>query len=99
MSDVVIRVENLGKLYRIGERERYLALRDILTNAIYIPFRFLSNGARSHDQPDRLDGRDRQKRPIDETDESHCYIARPDPGPRTDWAKLIKTDSKRHRQR
>jgi len=40
MSDVVIRVENLGKLYRIGERERYLALRDILTNAIYAPFRF-----------------------------------------------------------
>lgn len=26
MSDIAIRVENLGKLYRIGRRERYLAL-------------------------------------------------------------------------
>ena len=26
MSDIVIRAENLGKRYRIGEHERYLAL-------------------------------------------------------------------------
>ena len=39
MSDVVIRVENLGKRYRIGERERYLALRDVLTRAISAPVR------------------------------------------------------------
>jgi ABC-type polysaccharide/polyol phosphate transport system ATPase subunit len=37
MSDVVIRVENLGKRYRIGERERYLALRDVLTRAVSAP--------------------------------------------------------------
>ena len=34
MSDVVIRVENLGKCYEIkhagGERERYTALRDVI---------------------------------------------------------------------
>ena len=41
MSDVAIRVESIGKRYRVGERQRYLALRDILTNA----FRF--NGKRA----------------------------------------------------
>ncbi|MGB9487788.1 MAG: ABC transporter ATP-binding protein, partial [Terriglobia bacterium] len=39
MSDVVIHVENLGKRYRIGERERYLALRDILARAVAAPAR------------------------------------------------------------
>jgi lipopolysaccharide transport system ATP-binding protein len=39
MSDIVIRVENLGKRYRIGERERYLALRDMLARAISAPAR------------------------------------------------------------
>jgi ABC-type polysaccharide/polyol phosphate transport system ATPase subunit len=38
MSDVVIRAENLGKRYRVGERERYLALRDILARAFSNPF-------------------------------------------------------------
>lgn len=39
MQDVVIRVENLGKLYRIGGQERYKALRDTLTEAWVKPFR------------------------------------------------------------
>src|SRR6266849_7302744 len=39
MSDVAIRVENLGKQYRIGKQERYRALRDTLTDAMYAPFR------------------------------------------------------------
>jgi lipopolysaccharide transport system ATP-binding protein len=39
MSDIVIRVENLGKRYRIGERERYLALRDVLARAVSAPAR------------------------------------------------------------
>lgn len=43
MSDVVIKVENLGKLYRIGERERYKALRDTLTDAFTKPFRLVRN--------------------------------------------------------
>jgi ABC-type polysaccharide/polyol phosphate transport system ATPase subunit len=39
MSNPVIDVENLGKRYRIGERERYLALRDILARAASAPTR------------------------------------------------------------
>src|SRR6266481_4582589 len=39
MSDIAIKVENLGKQYRIGKRERYRALRDTLTDAMYAPFR------------------------------------------------------------
>jgi homopolymeric O-antigen transport system ATP-binding protein len=55
MSDVVIRVDNLGKRYRIGERERYLALRDVLTRAASAPARLFRprrpsapNGDHSH---------------------------------------------------
>jgi len=50
MSDVTIRVENLGKLYRIGQREPYRTLRDTLTNALYAPFQAVAsafNGQRS----------------------------------------------------
>ncbi len=39
MSDVAIRVEGLGKRYRIGKRERYRALRDVLTDGLSAPFR------------------------------------------------------------
>lgn len=39
MSDVVIRAEGLSKQYRIGERQKYKALRDTLTDALYSPFR------------------------------------------------------------
>jgi lipopolysaccharide transport system ATP-binding protein len=39
VSEPVIRVEGLGKRYRVGERERYLALRDVLTHAFRAPFR------------------------------------------------------------
>ena len=46
MSTPVIHVENLGKRYKIGERERYLALRDILARAASAPFRLLR--ARKH---------------------------------------------------
>ncbi len=49
MSDVVIRAENLSKRYRIGERERYLALRDILARSLAAPFRwFQTSKARIH---------------------------------------------------
>jgi hypothetical protein len=50
MTDIAIRVENLSKLYRIGPRERYLALRDILARSVSAPFRALAtilNGRRS----------------------------------------------------
>jgi lipopolysaccharide transport system ATP-binding protein len=41
MTDLAIRVENLGKLYHIGPRERYKTLRDTVTDALYAPFRRL----------------------------------------------------------
>ena len=44
MSDLAIRAESLGKRYRIGTVQRYKALRDTLTDALYAPFR-LAAGA------------------------------------------------------
>ena len=44
MNETVIHAEGLGKRYRVGERERYLALRDVLTRAVTAPFR--RNGQR-----------------------------------------------------
>jgi len=49
MSDVAIRVENLRKQYRIGQRERYRALRDTLTEAMYAPFRRLRSTFQASD--------------------------------------------------
>jgi len=34
MSDLAIRADGLGKRYRIGQRERYRALRDVVTDAV-----------------------------------------------------------------
>jgi lipopolysaccharide transport system ATP-binding protein len=39
MTDVAIRCEGLAKQYRIGERESYKALRDVITDAVASPFR------------------------------------------------------------
>src|ERR1700726_582575 len=39
MTDVAIRCEGLAKQYRIGERESYKALRDVITDAFASPFR------------------------------------------------------------
>ena len=44
MSGTVIRSEGLGKRYRIGELQRYKALRDVLTELISAPFRAVLNG-------------------------------------------------------
>jgi lipopolysaccharide transport system ATP-binding protein len=41
MSDVAVRVERLGKQYRIGRRERYQTLRDTLTDTALAPFRWM----------------------------------------------------------
>jgi len=42
MSDLAIRVEHLGKRYRLGQRERYKTLREsqlqTVTNTIRAPF-------------------------------------------------------------
>jgi lipopolysaccharide transport system ATP-binding protein len=48
MIESVIHVEGLGKRYRVGERERYLALRDIVSHALRAPFR-------RHRTPRRVD--------------------------------------------
>ncbi len=50
MSNVAILVENLSKRYRIGQREPYYALRDVLARAVMAPFqglRSILNGRRS----------------------------------------------------
>ena len=44
MSGPVIRSEGLGKRYRIGELQRYKALRDVLTELISSPFRMVLSG-------------------------------------------------------
>jgi lipopolysaccharide transport system ATP-binding protein len=47
MSDIVIRAIGLSKRYRIGERERYLALRDVLTRAFSSPARVFRSRTRA----------------------------------------------------
>ncbi|RPF47021.1 lipopolysaccharide transport system ATP-binding protein [Thermodesulfitimonas autotrophica] len=39
MSDIAIRVQGLSKRYRIGQREPYRALRDVLARGLTAPFR------------------------------------------------------------
>src|ERR1700675_4347580 len=48
-DDVIIRVEGLGKKYRLGQKsnERYTALRDVLTEKTHSLFRRNRNGKRS----------------------------------------------------
>jgi lipopolysaccharide transport system ATP-binding protein len=49
-------VEGIRKRYRIGERERYTALRDVLGNALKAPWRMLrgKNGGASKGKPDHI---------------------------------------------
>src|SRR5215472_2749188 len=42
MSDIVITCESLGKRYRLGEREAYLSLREVVTGLATAPFRRLA---------------------------------------------------------
>jgi lipopolysaccharide transport system ATP-binding protein len=54
MSDVAIRVEGLGKQYRIGPRQRYKALRDTVADTMYAPVRGLRAMVRgNHPETDR----------------------------------------------
>jgi lipopolysaccharide transport system ATP-binding protein len=48
VSEPVIRVEGLGKRYAIGERARYLALRDVLARAFNAPLRLWRRPPREH---------------------------------------------------
>ncbi|HET6646993.1 MAG TPA: ABC transporter ATP-binding protein, partial [Pyrinomonadaceae bacterium] len=47
MTDIAIRCEGLSKQYRIGERESYKALRDVITDAAAAPFRRLRSAVRN----------------------------------------------------
>src|SRR5687768_10486877 len=47
MTDVAIKCEGLSKQYRIGERESYKALRDVITDAAAAPFRRLRSPVRN----------------------------------------------------
>jgi lipopolysaccharide transport system ATP-binding protein len=46
MSDIAIRCEGLSKRYRIGERESYKALRDVITDAASARFRSVRSALR-----------------------------------------------------
>lgn len=48
MDEIAIHVENLGKRYRIGQREQYKTFRDAITNAAYKPFRCLKRDKSSN---------------------------------------------------
>src|SRR5580658_7118184 len=51
MSAPIIRVEGLGKRYRIGEGARYTALRHLIGDALRAPVRLLtgsSHGSNNH---------------------------------------------------
>lgn len=48
MSEIAIRVELLGKQYRLGEREQYRTLRNTITNAVSAPFRCLSRRSKGN---------------------------------------------------
>ncbi len=45
MTDVAVHADGLGKRYRIGEGERYRALRDTLASAVQAPGRILASWA------------------------------------------------------
>lgn len=51
MGDVAIRVENLGKRYKIGERVRPKTFGEMLAGVIYTPFKEPACGCR---RPKRL---------------------------------------------
>src|SRR6266487_7116819 len=55
MSDIAIRGEGLGKRYRIGQQERYLALRDVLARSLKAPWGlFRANGSNSNHRPQHI---------------------------------------------
>jgi homopolymeric O-antigen transport system ATP-binding protein len=51
-ESLVLRVEGVGKMYRVGQREPYRALRDVIAGAFKAPARRLRNGRAA--EPDRI---------------------------------------------
>ncbi|HKO42637.1 MAG TPA: ABC transporter ATP-binding protein [Pyrinomonadaceae bacterium] len=71
MSNIAIRVENLSKQYRIGERESYKALRDVIADAAAAPFRrvrsaFNGNGSSNGSALSTQDASDEMRNPKSE---------------------------------
>lgn len=54
MSDIAVKAENIGKLYRIGEFVGYTTLRESLTNAVLSPFRALRSGRRNRSEKESI---------------------------------------------
>ncbi len=66
MNDIAIKVDGLSKQYRIGERESYKALRDVIADAAKAPFRRVrsaldrrptTDDGHSNGRPSSVDGR------------------------------------------
>src|SRR5216684_4127078 len=55
-SDVAIKCEGLSKRYRIGEQERYKALRDVIADAATAPFRRLRHAISRNGSAANVDG-------------------------------------------
>jgi lipopolysaccharide transport system ATP-binding protein len=55
VNSTAIHCENLSKLYRIGERENYRALRDSITEALYSPWRKIKRFAGQHSNSETKD--------------------------------------------
>ena len=53
MTESVIRVEALGKRYRLGEGLRHTALRNLLGDALRAPLRLLTGSSRAANEPPR----------------------------------------------
>ena len=53
MTESVIRVEALGKRYRLGEGLRHTALRNLLGDALRAPLRLLTGSSRASNEPPR----------------------------------------------
>jgi lipopolysaccharide transport system ATP-binding protein len=53
MTESVIRVEGLGKRYRLGEGLRHTALRNLLGDALRAPLRLLTGSSRAPNEPQR----------------------------------------------
>ena len=51
MSDIAIRIEEISKRYTRGKREKYLALRDVLTEALQAPLRLFQQKDGESDEP------------------------------------------------
>lgn len=48
MTHIAIAAESLSKRYQLGERERYVALRDVLTESFRAPWRWFRNRSNGH---------------------------------------------------